>query len=301
MTNSKQIVIDIHSHPTFTDFIQKGHKPPQPWPANKKLDVVEDPSKMGIAMHLTSKQYKGQSPKIFSIQDFKKQLNETHSLINFLCPITKGQSAKQSNEKAAKLIKQFGEKAIGFAGFDPTSKDPVGDIEYAINKLGFKGLKIIPSLFGLDINDKTFYPCYQKIQELGVPITIHTGAGLIMGCRISHVHPLLIDDVAFDFPALKIIAAHMGCWNYMDVHSLLLRHPNVYADLSAWPLDPLYANLMPWSMFEKTISDKLMLGSDYPAAQTPQEALDVVNSLPISDEFKQKIKGQNAAKVLGII
>jgi len=300
MTNSKELIIDIHSHPTFTDFMQEGHKPPKPWPANKKLDVVADPSTMGIAMHLTSKQYKGQQPKMFSIKDFKKHLNDTHNIINFLCPLTKGQSAKDSNEKAAKLIKQFDGKAIGFAGFDPSSKDPVGDIEYAVNELGFKGLKIIPSILGLDINDKLFYPCYEKIQELGVPITIHTGAGLIMGCRVSHVRPILIDDVAFDFPGLKIIAAHLGCWDYMDVHSLLLRHANVYSDLSAWPLDPVYVDLLPWKVFEQTVPDKLMLGSDYPAAQTPQEALAVVNSLPISDEFKRKIKGENAAKLLGI-
>jgi len=92
----------------------------------------------------------------------------------------------------------------------------------------------------------------------------------------------------------------LGCWDYMDVHSLLLRHANVYSDLSAWPLDPVYVDLLPWKVFEQTVPDKLMLGSDYPAAQTPQEALAVVNSLPISDEFKRKIKGENAAKLLGI-
>ena len=296
--NKPEMIIDIHSHPTFTDFLQDGHAPSKPWPANRKLDIVADPGKMGIAMQLTSKQYKGQEPVMLSVEGLKAHLDETHDLINFLCPITKGQSAKESNEKAAKLIKQFEGRAIGFAGFDPTSPDPVGDIEYAINVLGFKGLKVIPSILGLDINDKLFYPCYEKAQELGVPITIHTGAGLIMGCRIKHVRPILIDDVAFDFPGLKIISAHLGCWDFMDVHSLLVRHPNVYSDLSAWPLDPRYTNLVPWQLFEQTVSDKLLLGSDYPAAQTPQEALASVIGLPISEDFKTKIIGGNAAKLL---
>ena len=294
------MIIDIHSHPTFTDFMQEGHAPSKLWPANKKLDIVADPSKMGIAMHLTSKQYKGAQPVMLSVEEFKKHLDESHNLINFLCPLTKGQSAKESNEKAAKLIKQFEGRAIGFAGFDPSSKDPVGDIEYAVNELDFKGLKIIPSILGLDINDALFYPCYEKIQELGVPITIHTGAGLIMGCRIKHVRPILIDDVAFDFPGLKIIAAHLGCWDFMDVHSLLVRHTNVYSDLSAWSLDARYTDLVPWTLFEQTVSDKLLLGSDYPAAQTPQQALESVRGLPISEEFKAKIMGKNAAKLLGI-
>jgi predicted TIM-barrel fold metal-dependent hydrolase len=294
------MIIDIHAHPTFTDFLQEGHAPSTPWPANRKLDIVADPSKMGIAMQLTSKQYKGQEPVMLSVEGMQKHLNKSHDLINFLCPLTKGQSARESNEKAAQLIKQFQGKAIGFAGFDPSSKDPVGDIEYAINELGFNGLKIIPSILGLDINDKRFYPCYEKAQELEVPITIHTGAGLIMGCRIKHVRPILIDDVAFDFPGLKIIAAHLGCWDFMDVHSLLVRHPNVYSDLSAWPLDARYTNLVPWTLFEQTVKDKLLLGSDYPAAQTPQSALESVKGLPISDDFKSKIIGENAAKLLGL-
>ena len=121
-----------------------------------------------------------------------------------------------------------------------------------------------------------------------------------MGCRIKHVRPILIDDVAFDLLGLKIIAAHLGCWDYMDVHSLLLRHTNVYSDLSAWPLDEKYAGLVPWKLFEQTVSNKLLLGSDYPAAQTPQEALDAVNSLPISDDFKRKIKGENAVNLLNL-
>lgn len=294
------MIIDIHAHPTFTDFVQAGHAPPKPWPANRKLDIVADPSAMSVAMKLTSKQYKGQEPVMQSVEEFKDHLDQSHNLINFLCPLIKGQNAKQSNEKAAKLIKQFEGRAIGFAGFDPTSEDPIGDIDYAINELGFKGLKIIPSLMGLDINDELFYPCYERAQELGVPITFHTGAGLIMGCRIKHVRPILIDDVAFDFPGLKIICAHLGCWDYMDVHSLLVRHPNVYSDLSAWPLDPRYMDLVPWKLFEETVPDKLMLGSDYPAAQSPQGALESTRALPIGEDFMNKIIGGNAARLLGL-
>ena len=297
------MIIDIHSHPTFIDPKNAKMAPPAPpagFSPNEKLDIVADPSKMRITMHLTAKQYKSQEAQMFSVDDFKEHLDETHDLINFLCPVVKGQPVRELNEKNAQLIKQFEGRAIGFAGFDPTSEDPVGDIEHAINVQGFKGLKLIASLMGMDINDERLYPCYAKAQELGVPIMLHTGAGLIMGCRTKHVKPILVDDVAFDFPGLKIICAHLGCWDYMDVHSMLVRHKNVYSDLSAWPLDPRYTDLVPWKLFEQTVSDKILLGSDYPAAQTPADALKSVRALPISEEFKEKIIGKNAAKLLGL-
>jgi len=112
--------------------------------------------------------------------------------------------------------------------------------------------------------------------------------------------PLMLDDVAFDFPDLKIICAHMGGHQYMDVHSMLVRHPNVYADLSLWPLNPLYKDLIPWRLLEETVSNKILLGSDYPCGQTPKEAVEAVRALPISEDFRLKILGENAARLLGL-
>jgi hypothetical protein len=196
----------------------------------------------------------------------------------------------------------FPDKFIGFAGFDPNrGEEAVADIEHAIKDLGYKGLKTVSPLLELDINDKAFYPCYAKAQELGVPITIHTGASsLVMGSRIKYAQPTMVDDVAFDFPDLKIICAHMGGHQYMDAYNMLVRHRNVYADLCFWPLNPLYKDMIPWRLLEDTVPDKILLGSDYPCGQTPKEAVQTVQELPISEEFKQKILGGNAANLLSL-
>jgi predicted TIM-barrel fold metal-dependent hydrolase len=58
--------------------------------------------------------------------------------------------------------------------------------------------------------------------------------------------------------------------------------------------------MIPWNLFEKTVPDKILLGSDYPAGQTPMEAVEAVRSLPISEDFKGKILGENAARQLGL-
>jgi predicted TIM-barrel fold metal-dependent hydrolase len=102
----------------------------------------------------------------------------------------------------------------------------------------------------------------------------------------------MIDDVAFDFPSLEIICAHLGGWQYMDVISSLVHHENVFADISFWRLNPRYTSIVPWSLLENTVSDKILLGSDYPAGQTPREAAEAVKKLPVSQRFKEKILGK---------
>jgi predicted TIM-barrel fold metal-dependent hydrolase len=58
--------------------------------------------------------------------------------------------------------------------------------------------------------------------------------------------------------------------------------------------------MIPWRLLEDTVPDKILLGSDYPCGQTPKEAVQTVRALPISEDFKLKILGENAARLLGL-
>jgi len=280
----------MHVHPIFQEAVQDISATPQ------GLRTIQN-------LEQTSKNYFNRSQKILSLADFQQEMDDAHiDKVILQVAGAKGSPARPTNEQVSTLLQMLPDKFIGFAGFNPNQgEEAIADIEYAVKQLGFKGLKAIPSLLELDINDKALYPCYAKAQELGVPIMIHTGASsLIMGSRVKHVQPLMIDDVAFDFPNLKIICAHMGGHQYMDVHSMLVRHPNVYADLCFWPLNPHYKNLLPWQLLEETVPDKILLGSDYPCGQTPKEAVETVRNLPISEDFKLKILGENATNLLSL-
>jgi len=280
------MIVDMHVHPIFQETPQ----------TPETIQMIQ-------SLELTSKNYFRRSQRILSLGDFQKEMKET-SIDKVVLQIatSKGSPARPVNEYASMLLRMFPDKFIGFAGFDPNrGEEAVADIEHAIKDLGYKGLKTVSPLLELDINDKAFYPCYAKAQELGVPITIHTGASsLVMGSRIKYAQPAMVDDVAFDFPDLKIICAHMGGHQYMDAYNMLVRHRNVYADLCFWPLNPLYKDMIPWRLLEDTVPDKILLGSDYPCGQTPKEAVQTVQELPISEEFKQKILGGNAANLLDL-
>ena len=279
------MIIDVHVHPVFQEISDRPEMA-------RTIQQLE----------LTSRRYFYRSQNIQSLNGFQDEMKNTGiDKVVLQMPGEKGVPARPTNEQVSMLLRMLPDKFIGFAGFDPNQgEEAVADIEHAVKELGFKGLKTVSSLLELNINDKALYPCYAKAQELGVPIMIHTGASsLVMGCRTKYVQPLMVDDVAFDFPDLKIICAHMGGHHYMDVHTMLVRHPNVYADLCFWPLNPRYKDLIPWRLLEETVPDKILLGSDYPCGQTPKEAVEAVRALPISEDFKLKILGENAARLLG--
>jgi predicted TIM-barrel fold metal-dependent hydrolase len=283
------MIIDIHVHAVFQETVQDASAIPG---LARTIEETE----------LTSQKVFGRSMNILSLADFEREMAEAGiDRVGILMPAFKGIPSRLVNEQLAALIGMFPDTLIGFAGFDPNlGEQAVADIEYAINELGYSGIKTIAATVELDINDRAYYPCYARIEELGVPILMHTGAAsLVMGYRVKHVHPLLVDDVAFDFPDLKIICAHLGAQCYMDVHSMMVRHPNVYADVSLWPLNPYYVDLIPWRLFEETVPDKVLLGSDYPCGHTPKDAVEAVRRLPITEDFKRKILGENAARLLG--
>jgi predicted TIM-barrel fold metal-dependent hydrolase len=271
------VIIDFHAHPVFSDM-----------PIHPGLD------KLSLAY------YQRQALKL-SLTDFIQELDRAgvHKTV-LLTVCWKNQPARPRNEATAELLKQYPNRFIGFASFDPNAgEQAVEDVEYAVKELGFKGVKTIAQNVELPYNDPRFYSVYQKIQELGVPILFHTGPSFL-GTRTKFWNPMTIDDVALDFPEMKIVLAHMGMQDYMQAHSLLVRHPNVYTDLSFWPLHPAYSRLIPWSLFEETVPLKIFYGSDFPVGQSPTEAVEAVNRLPVSEKFKQRLLGENAAELLSL-
>lgn len=290
------MIIDIHCHARFIE-PQQGNIPSQ----DVKLDVVANPQQFGIAASQTAQLYYQRKPVMLPLSEFISLLDEAKiDKVGLINPAIKNVPVRPTNERVAKLLKEYPEKFMGFAGFDPNNgAQAVQEIEYAIKELNFSGLKSVASFVELNINDKAFYPCYAKAEELNVPILMHTGSAILKGFRAKHVHPLMIDDVAFDFPDLKIICSHLGGWQYMDLLGMFIHHRNVFADISFWPLNPLFANIVPWKLLENTIPDKILFGSDYPAGQTPKEAAEAVKQLPISENFKEKILGKNASRILG--
>ena len=207
-----------------------------------------------------------------------------------------------TNEFVAKVADQYPERIIGFASVDPHKKSAVKDFEYAIRELSLVGLKLHPQVQAFEPNDPAYYPLYSKCVELGVPVTFHTGstywgAGLEGGggIKLRFSDPMLLDDVAADFPDLKLIMAHPG-WPWQDEQLAIATHKNnVYIDLSGW--SPKYFQPLLITYMTKMIPQKFLFGTDYPML-SPQRWLLDFEGLGMSSEIKSMVLRENAKNLL---
>jgi uncharacterized protein len=177
-------------------------------------------------------------------------------------------------------------------------------LERLVTEHGVRGIKFHPSLQGFAPDDRSAYPLLEVAQEHGLVALFHTGQtgiGANMpgggGVRLALSNPILLDDVAADFPDLTIIMAHPSFPWQDEALAVATHKPNVHIDLSGWspkyfpPLLVRYANSL--------LQDKVLFGSDYPVI-TPDRWLDDFAKLDLKPEVRPKILKDNAVRVLNL-
>jgi hypothetical protein len=106
---------------------------------------------------------------------------------------------------------------------------------------------------------------------------------------------MLLDDVAADFPELKIIMAHPG-WPWQDEQLAIAMHKeNVYIDLSGW--SPKHFQPLLVTYMTKLIPQKFLFGTDYPML-SPQRWLEDFKQLNVTSEVRKMVLGENARRLL---
>jgi len=194
---------------------------------------------------------------------------------------------------------------IPFGSVDPLAPaEAVRRARRLVSEHGVRGFKFHPSLQGFTPNDLMVYPLYEAIEELGVPVVFHTGqtgigAGLPggRGIKLRLSDPMLLDDVAADFPGLTVILAHPSVpWQDAAI-SIATHKANVYIDLSGW--SPKYFPPQLVRSMNSLLQDKVLFGTDYPLL-TPDRWLRDFDLLEVKPDIRPKILKQNAVRVLGL-
>jgi predicted TIM-barrel fold metal-dependent hydrolase len=210
---------------------------------------------------------------------------------------------KVGNDEVAELASQNSDVAIPFASIHPArGAEGVREARRLIERYPIKGFKFHPSVQDFYPNDRMAYPLYEVIAEAKLPAVFHTGqtgvgAGMRGGggVRLKYSHPMLLDDVAADFPDMPIILAHPSFPWQDEALAVATHKPQVYIDLSGWspkyfpPLLVQYANTL--------LKDKVLFGSDYPVL-SPERWIAEFEKLPIKPEVRPLIMKANAAKLL---
>src|SRR6185437_11249128 len=210
-----------------------------------------------------------------------------------------------SNEEIAGAAAEHPDVLIPFGSIDPHRG--VAGIRAArrlVEEHGVRGFKFHPSLMDFLPNDRAVYPLFEELQSLGVPALFHTGqtgigSGLPggRGIKLRYSAPMLLDDVAADFPDLAIIMAHPSVPWQDEAISIATHKANVYIDLSGW--SPKYFPPQLVRAAGGLLKRKVMFGSDFPVI-TPDRWLSDFAQLDIKDEVRPLILKDNAARVLGL-
>jgi predicted TIM-barrel fold metal-dependent hydrolase len=218
--------------------------------------------------------------------------------------ITQTGRAAVRNDEIAEVAAANPDVLIPFGSVDPHREDAVDEVRRLIAEHDLRGFKFHPNIQAFFPNDEAFYPLYEAIQEAGVPALFHTGHSGIGtglpgggGIRLKYSNPIYVDDVAVDFPDLKIVLAHPSFPWQDEAISVALHKRQVYIDLSGWspkyfpPQLVRYANTL--------LRDRVLFGSDFPMI-TPERWLKDFEQAAFKDEVRPLILKQNAARLLGL-
>ncbi len=265
----------------------------------------EDPV-MGKFFDAASSYFKTprQRPTMPETIDYYRQQNMAFCLFTVDCEA--GIGAKRiRNEEIAEIARDNDDVVIPFASIDP-HKGKLGAREARdlIENWGVKGFKFHPPMQDCNPSDRIAYPLYEVIAEYGLPAIFHTGhsgmgTGLKggAGIRLKYGQPMLVDEVAADFPDINFILAHPG-WPWTDESlSMALHKANVYIDLSGW--SPKYFPEQIIRYANAQLSNKMLFGSDFPLIR-PDAWLDAAAKVGFKEPVLQKIVKDNAVKLLGL-
>ncbi len=214
-----------------------------------------------------------------------------------------GHPALSSGEIAERCARHA-DVLIPFGSVDPRRPDAIERAQGLVHDHGVRGFKFHPSLQAFAPNDPAFAPLWAALEELGVPLLFHTGqngigAGLPGGggLKLRYSQPMLIDDVAADFPGLTVILAHPSVPWQGEAISMATHKANVYIDLSGWSPKYFPAELV--KAAGGRLKHKVLFGSDYPLI-APERWIADFEELGLDPGALPGILKGNALRVLGL-
>jgi uncharacterized protein len=283
----KIVAIDVHTH--------------------AERSAREDEDEIALEYLAAAKRYFGgdpQRPTTQEVADYYRERNM--AAIVFTVDDESGMGRRRvPNEEVAEVARANADVLIPFASIDPhKGKLGIREARRLISDHGVRGFKFHPNTQAFWPNDREFYPLYSVIAEAGLIALFHsgtTGIGAGMpgggGVRLKYSNPMCVDDVAADFPELRIILAHPSFPWQDEALAVAVHKPNVYIDLSGW--SPKYFPPILIQYTNTLLKDKMLFGSDFPLI-TPDRWIADFEKLDIRDEVRPLVLKENAARLLGL-
>ncbi len=190
------------------------------------------------------------------------------------CIVLAGASGQSSeiNKNLSQYVNKYKEKMVGFAVVQPDEdKVSTSSLEAVTHKLGLKGMVLYCSDWGIHPTNSRSMRLYESALELNLPVFFHNaGEDIKQNAVLDYAQPYLLDEVAREFPSLKIIIGNMGAPFIEQTLVMVAKHKNVYADLTIKPRNVWQTYNTVISAHEYGAMDKLLFGSGFPSGNAGQ-------------------------------
>ena len=237
---------------------------------------------------------------------------------------------KRINDTQAEIIGKYPGRFAGYAALPTVDPKAAADeLERAVTQLGFKRTMVFGQVNGEYFDEQKFWPIWERAEGLGVPIYLHPMDPPSWATKMYEGHPELLGPgwswtVDTANHALRIIGA--GVFDVFPKTTLILGHMGESLPYLLGRLDEGYRMAFKTRKLKKLFSEyvkenivittsgryrpetlicaisamgieRVLFAVDYPFV-APKDAVQQIESTPISDTDKEKIYHLNAERWL---
>lgn len=202
-----------------------------------------------------------------------------------------------SNEDVAGFVAQAPDRLMGVGSVNISKPmAAMREVRRCVEELGFKAIRVLPWLWEVPPTDRRFYPVFAACCEMNVPFCTQIGhTGPLMPSEVGR--PIYLDQVALDFPELKIVGGHIGYPWTDEAIAVATKHENVFIDTSAYTVKRYPPSLVEFMRGHG--KRKVLFGTNYPMI-TPEQALQGLPDLELNAEAETLFLGGNATSVFNL-
>ena len=199
-----------------------------------------------------------------------------------------------TNDEVAAFVAEAPDRLVGVGSVDISKPmEAVREIRRCVEELGFKAIRVLPWLCETAPTDRRFYPVYVGCCEMDVPWCTQIGhTGPLMPSEVGR--PIYLDQVALDFPELKIVGGHIGYPWTEEAIAVATKHENVFIDTSAYTVKRYPPELVRY--LQGHGRHKVLFGTNYPMIM-PGHALKGLDELGLDEDVKKAFLSGNATRI----
>ncbi len=203
-----------------------------------------------------------------------------------------------SNEEVAEAVARYPDRLTGVGSVDLyRPMDAIRTLRRLVNDFGFRALRIVQWFWNLPPTDRRYYPLFAECVEQGIPVCLQVGhTGPL--CPSEPGRPIpYIDQVAIDFPELKIVCGHIGYPWTTEMIAVATKHANVFIDTSAYTTRRFPQELV--EFMKSNGKEKVLFGTNYPMI-TPAKCLEDLAGLELGEKERDFFLFRNAERIFNL-